>query len=121
MDIYEIGTYSFSKDKEAGRKGIREAAALEWARRVAPDAKLEDMTEAKAGDFPALFFSHKVPSALDQDLVWRQWVFMVEDAGYFIVSTLPEDAGAELLPDVEAMVASFKKRKVVEEKMKGSE
>ena len=121
MDIYELGSYSFAKDEKAGRKRVREAAALEWAHRVAPDATIKDMKEVKVGDVSALFFTRKVPSALDQELVWRQWVFMVEGSCYFIVSTLPEELGAKLLPDVKKMVASFKPRKKKQDKKEPEE
>lgn len=109
MDIYEMGTYS-PQGQDAMQdfySGIRAAVALEWAQLVHEGAKPEDLRSAKVGAFDSLFYETTVPSSLGEDLHWRHWVFMVDNACYFVVSTLPPDREDKLLPDVERMLASF--------------
>src|SRR5207237_3081135 len=93
MDIYELGTYS-SDDKATEKelfKKVRTEVAFEWAQRVAEDVDRTHLKPAKVGPYDALFFEAMVPSQLKKELRWRQWVFMVDNKCYFVVSTiLPE-------------------------------
>jgi len=109
MDIYEMGTYSADDkaDEEDLSKKVRAEVALEWAKRVHPDAEPDDMRPAKVGQYEALSFEALVPSQLGKDLRWRQWVFMAGDKCYFVVSTILPDLDDEIFPDVEKMLASF--------------
>lgn len=109
MDIYEMGTYSPNGQDALPDfyTGVRAAVALEWAQLVHEGAKPEDLRPAKVGAFDALYYETMVTSSLDEDLRWRHWVFMVDNACYFVVSTLPPKRESELLPDVESMLASF--------------
>lgn len=110
MDIYEMGTYS-SEEKTTEQdfaNKIRSAVALEWAQRVNEKAKLEDLKPAKVGTFDALFYESMIPSQLDKEIRWRQWVFMVDNKCYFIVSTILPEFEDKIFPDVQKMVASFR-------------
>jgi hypothetical protein len=109
LDIYEMGVYS-AEDKEAEPelfKSIRQDVALEWAQRVSEGAKLEDMREAKVGEYDALYFEAMIPSQLNKDIRWRQWVFMVDNACYFVVSTILPENEETIFPAVESMLATF--------------
>ncbi len=119
MDIYELGTYSTDKkDADAALfTDIRQAQSLEWAQRVKKSVKAEDLKPAKVGDFDALFYEAMVPSQLGADVHWRQWIFMVGNKCYFIVSTIMPDEEKAIFPAVEAMVKSFKVRTATTEKV----
>lgn len=110
MDIYEMGTYSAdaAEDQADLLQKVRSEVAVEWAKRVHPEAEAEDMHPARVGDYEALYFETMVPSQLKKDLRWRQWVFMVDDKCYFIVSTILPEFDDEIFSDVEQMLASFR-------------
>jgi hypothetical protein len=110
LDIYESGTYSADDETETAELLARvpREVALEWAQRVKPETTAQALQPARVGAFDALFFESSVPSRLGYDLHWRYWVFMHGNHCYFIVSTLPPDKESELLPDVQAMLASFR-------------
>ncbi|WP_395743872.1 hypothetical protein [Prosthecobacter sp.] len=109
MDIYEMGTYSAKKkeDEAALFEKVRKEVALEWAKRVKPEAKAEDLKPAKVGAYEALHFEAMIPARTGGDVHWRHWVFMVDNACYFIVSTIFPEKEAEYFPDVEKMLGSF--------------
>jgi len=110
MDIYEMGTYSSDepgKEKELADK-IRADVALEWAQRVNPAAMPEDLKPAKVGTFDALYYESMIPSQLNREIKWRQWVFMSDNKCYFIVSTILPEYEDKIFPDVEKMLASFR-------------
>jgi hypothetical protein len=103
-------TYSADDETETAELLARvpREVALEWAQRVKPETTAQALQPARVGAFDALFFESSVPSRLGYDLHWRHWVFMHGNHCYFIVSTLPPDKESELLPDVQAMLASFR-------------
>ena len=110
MDIYQMGTYS-SDDKLSEpdfANAIRSAVALDWAQRVNEKATVNDFTRAKVGKYDALFYESMIPSQLNKDLKWRQWVFMADNRCFFIVSTILPEFEDKIYPDVEKMVASFR-------------
>ena len=109
MDVYEMGTYSAAKkaDEEALFTKVRAKVALEWAKRVKNDAKAEDLKPAKVGGYEALHFDALIPSQDGKDVRWRHWVFMVDNACYFIVSTIFPEMEEQLYPDVKKMLGSF--------------
>ena len=113
MDIYEMGTYSAGeKDPPkdfAGR--IRSVVSLEWAQRVSRTAKAEDLKPAKVGESEALYFEAMVPSHFGKDLRWRQWVFLVDNRCFFVVSTIAPDLDQKIFPDVKKMLESFRIKK----------
>ena len=109
MDIYEMGTYSTDEaksEKELLHK-VQTEVASEWARRVRPDTRTEDQKPVKVGAYDALFFEGMTPSQLGKDIHWRQWVFMVDNKCYFVVSTILPELDKTIFPDVEKMLASF--------------
>jgi hypothetical protein len=110
LDIYEVGSYSADdKTKEAELlKQIPQDVALMWAKRASEDAAKKDLKPAKVGRYDAIYFDTMVPTQLGQQAHWRQWVFMVDDKCYFIVSTIFPKYEDKIYPDVEAMLKSFK-------------
>jgi hypothetical protein len=110
LDIYEMGNYS-SADKateSAFRNKVRAAVALEWAQRVKENAVPDDLKRAKIATFDALFFESMIPSQLGKQIRWRQWVFMVDNKCYFVVSTILPEFENKIFPDVEKILASFR-------------
>lgn len=113
LDIYEMGTYSTDdKAKQADLlKKVQREVSLEWARRVSKDAAPEKLKTTKVGLYDALFFEAMIPSQLNKEIRWRQWVFMVDSKCYFVVSTILPELEEQIFPDVEKMLASFKVKK----------
>ncbi|MEZ0389313.1 MAG: hypothetical protein ACAI34_19705 [Verrucomicrobium sp.] len=110
MDIYEMGTYS-AKDPEKEpelMKKVREEMSMEWSRRIGKEAKADDLVAAKAGPYDALYFEALIPSQLEKEIRWRQWVFTVGNQCFFIVSTILPEMEETLFPDVKQMLGSFK-------------
>ncbi|WP_298868350.1 hypothetical protein [uncultured Gimesia sp.] len=113
MDIYQMGTYS-SSEKIADQKfkdKIRLDMAMDWAQRMNKKATLKDLKPAKVGRFDALYYESMVPSQLNKDIRWRQWVFMDGNQCYFVVSTILPEMEDKIFPDVKKMIASFKIKK----------
>jgi hypothetical protein len=110
MDIYEMGTYSADDkaDEAALFAKVRQEVALQWAKRVKSDTQAADLKPAKVGGYEALHFEALLPTRNGKEVRWRHWVFMVDNACYFIVSTIFPEMEATLFPDVEKMLSSFK-------------
>jgi len=62
------------------------------------------MSRVKVAGQDALYFKIDTPRS---DGVWRQWSFLVDGEAFLIVSALPTESEAELVPAIEQMVASF--------------
>ena len=112
LDVYEMGSYSAqdrSQEPELLKK-VSQEVALVWAKRITPRAKAADFTESKVGPFHALFFEARVKTQAKpkRDVTWRQWVFMDGQQCYFIVSTIFPESEQKILPEVEAMLKSFR-------------
>lgn len=113
MDIYETGAYS-ARDKATEPElfeRVRKAVALEWAQRVKQGAQADDLKPAKVGPFDALFFESMIDARTGNKVHWRQWVFMVDNECYFIVSTIFPDDEKTFYPDVEGMLKTFRIKK----------
>ena len=112
MDIYQMGTYT-PVDGETTPEFIRKTRtdiSLSWAQRVRPETESKDFVAAKVGPYEALFFESMIPSQLEKEIKWRQWVFFVGNDAYFIVSTILPEFEERIFPDVKKMVSSFQKR-----------
>jgi hypothetical protein len=46
-------------------------------------------------------------SKLGQEIRWRQWVFLVENRCYFVVSTILPELDKKIFQDVQQILASF--------------
>lgn len=110
MDIYEMGTYSAKDPKKQAELMIRvrQEMSLEWARRIGKPTKPENLKPAKVGAYDALYYETTIPSQLEKDITWRQWVFTAGDQCYFIVSTILPDLESKIYPDVQQMLGTFK-------------
>ena len=86
--------------------------SLEWAKGAKDGVDENDFTEAKVGPYEALHFETMMPLQVGSTVRWRQWVFMVDNKCYGVISTIFPPYEERLFPDVQAMVASFKIRKV---------
>ncbi|HNB17168.1 MAG TPA: hypothetical protein PLC15_17425 [Candidatus Obscuribacter sp.] len=109
MDIYELGRYSCDdkvKTQELFMQ-IPKDVALDWARRVKPDASASELKAAKVGKYDALLFEATVKAKAGGDVHWRHWVFMAGDRCFLVLSTLFPDQEQALLSDVEAMIKSI--------------
>jgi hypothetical protein len=106
MDIYILGNYSADKEEEkpALYARVREAQALKFC--PLEFVKVQDMTTAKVDGADALYYeTSKVPRPNN---TWRQWMFVKDGSAFGIASSIDKDHEVEILPDVQAMVASFK-------------
>ena len=65
-----------------------------------------------------LYFSTESPKR--PGVRWRQWALVAGGHGIVIVSALQKDFEKRLLPDVEAMVASFRLKKPKSDAAAGS-
>lgn len=115
MDIYQMGAYSSEDAKDAEAlaelmKQVRADVALEWARRVNSQARAEDSSIESVGPYEALHFEVMVPTQLGE-MRWRQWVFVVENKCFFVVSTILPELEDSIYPDVEKMVQTIRIKK----------
>lgn len=102
MDIYMMGRYSGVYDE----KKTRESIALTFANMLDQKASLMDMRGVKVNDADALYFETHAPKR--PDVAWRQWVFIKNGEAFVIASSIEKANEAKLLPQVQAMVDSFK-------------
>ena len=110
MDIHELGSYS-SDDKTKEKELLAKVPAelsLEWAKRAKDHVDPKELKAAKVGPYDALHFETMMPLRDGSTIHWRQWIFMVDNKCYFVISTIPPQLEAQLFPDIQAMVASFK-------------
>ncbi len=110
MDIHELGSYSSddkTKEKELLTK-VPTEVSLEWAKRAKDKVDPKELKPAKVGPYEALYFETMMPLRDGSTIRWRQWVFMVDNKCYFVISTILPQFEDRIFPDVQAMVASFK-------------
>ena len=107
MDIYTLGGYS-ADDPGAERRlydRVRERLSLRTARRFAPDATADMMERVRVGPHEALFFEQpQTPGGA----AWRQWAIVDEGQAVLVVSAVRPEHQTAVLPDVRAMVESFR-------------
>lgn len=110
MDIYELGGYSADDDAKSKEllQRVPTEIALEWAQRVKPEATSAELKKAKVGKYDAVLFEASLKSKAGSEVHWRHWVFMADSHCYLFLSTIFPDKEATLLPDVEAMLKSFR-------------
>jgi hypothetical protein len=105
MDIYMLGRFSAEKDQEELFLKVREYYALKSVEAL-KDVTVKDMTKVKVDGAEALYLeTSKVPRPNN---TWRQWAFVRDGYAFVIVSSIDKDNEERLLPDVRAMVNSFK-------------
>lgn len=109
MDIYEMGSYSADNkdEQEALFKQVPTEIAFEWAKRVQARAQKSDLKTASVGPYEAVYFESMVKSQIKKDVRWRQWVFMVGNRCFFIVSTIFPDSEDKIYPELIEMLKSF--------------
>jgi hypothetical protein len=107
LDVYMMGAYSADKENErqALYGKVRDALALQFAKMFKKDVTVDAMTKTKVGTCDALYFTIAAPQT---GIVWRQWVIVDSGQAFCIVSAIKPEQQKEILPDVEAMVKSFK-------------
>jgi hypothetical protein len=107
MDIYMMGTYSVAKkdERQALFDKVRDDIALRFAKTFKNDVTRAAMTRSKAGKHEALYFTMAAPQT---GIIWRQWVVVESGKAFCIVSAIKPDQEKDILPDVEAMVKSFR-------------
>ncbi|MFH1022858.1 MAG: hypothetical protein V1809_05675 [Planctomycetota bacterium] len=109
MDIHELGSYSSDdkiKEKEL-LKRVPIEVSLEWAKRTKDKVDPKELKSAKVGPYDALYFETMMPFLDESTVRWRQWVFMVDNKCYFLVSTIYPKYEERIFPDVQKMVESF--------------
>jgi hypothetical protein len=107
------GTYSSddgTKQNDLLRKVVAELS-LESAKRFKGDADVKDLKPAKVGPYDALYFEAMLPLPNGGKCHLRQWAFSVENKCYSAVSAILPQFEERILPDVQAMLKSFRLRK----------
>lgn len=103
MDVYMMGRFDELDDSRM--KQIRNEQALWFADRMRPGVKIEAMNTTTVDGCEALSFETKAPMEGRQ---WRQWAFVKDNQAFVIVSAVDDKNESKLIPDVEAMVSSFR-------------
>ena len=86
-----------------------------WSGPAASKTKsMRKVKPTKVGPYDALYFETLMTIRDGSTIRWRQWVFMVDNRCYFVVSTILPQLESQILPDVRAMVASFRIKKTAE-------
>jgi len=106
MDVYILGAYSADdpKDADALYKKLREHFAMTFAEGFKKDVTPADMKEVTVNQYPALHFQITAPTGI----IWRQWVIVEGGKAFVIVSAIKPEHDAQIYPDVQKMIATFK-------------
>ena len=104
MDIYMMGTYSFSEEEKDSFVKVKEDIALLFAKSFQKDITAKEMSAAKVGQYDALHFKISAPQT---GIVWRQWIMVESGKAIAIVSAIKPEDEKKILPDVEKMLKSF--------------
>ena len=101
MDFYYFGHFTADPDLfERVRVHFAEQSVSRW-----PDApKASQMKLVKVGERESLYLKIDTPRPGG---VWRQWSMVIDGHAFVIVSAMPKDKEAALVPAVEQMVSSF--------------
>jgi len=107
MDIYVMGNYSASNEgeRQALFNKVRDDIALRFAKTFKKEMTTDGMTKTKVSNSEALYFTLAVP---ETGIIWRQWVIVESGKAFCIVSAIKPEQEKDILPDVEAMVKSFR-------------
>jgi hypothetical protein len=104
MDIYYYGHFTANKDEpdlfEKVRTHFAERELSQWPN--PPTAA--QMKLVKVGDHDALYLQIDTPRPGG---VWRQWSIVIDGHAFVIVSAMPKEREATLVPAIEQMVNSF--------------
>lgn len=103
MDIYILGRYSGLSPEET--RQARNTNAMNFARMLDKSANIEAMKELKVDGCDAIYFETKAPGR--PDCQWRQWSLIKNGEAFVIVSSIDGKNATKLVPEVQAMVASF--------------
>jgi hypothetical protein len=106
MDVYVCGRYSGDEDEPNLFLSVRDELAGTFAEPFEPNTPAKAMKRVQVDGAEALYYEGAHPK--NPSVAWRQWVFVKDGRGIAIVSAIKKENEAKLLPDVQAMVASFK-------------
>ena len=104
MDIYMMGTYSFSDKEKDNFSKIQEDIALRFASNFKKDVAVKEMSTVRVGKYDSLHFEISVPQT---GIIWRQWILVESGMAFAIVSAIRPEHEKKILPDVEKMLKSF--------------
>ena len=83
-----------------------------WIGRNAKDVVDEqELQSAKVGAYDAVYFETMMPLRDGRTVRLRQWVFMVNNQCYLVISTIFPPYEERIFPGVQAMVTSFQIKK----------
>jgi hypothetical protein len=103
MDIYMMGRFKGLTPDQL--KVIRNEQSVLFASKIKSGVTIDDMTTTTVDGAEALHFKSKIPAA---GLQWRQWAFIKSGQAFVIVSAVEDKNESKIIPDVEAMVVSFR-------------
>jgi len=106
MDVYYFGTYSADSGQSPAAlwNKVRNFWAVNFASKLKKGVTVEEMQKVTVDGAEALYFEAPAPRP---NLLWRQWVFVIEGKTFFILSTLPKD-DKPAMTDVDGMIKSFR-------------
>jgi hypothetical protein len=112
MDIHQLGSYSSDdKSKEAELlKNVPRDVMVQWAKRARDVVDEKELRSTRVGAYDAVYFETMMPLRDGSSVRLRQWVFMVSNKCYLVISTIFPPYEERIFPGVQAMVASFKIR-----------
>lgn len=102
MDIYMMGRYHNMDNEQL--KELRADNALQFAEKISSNVTVSDMKTVTVDGCEALAFASKAPM---DGRRWRQWAFIKKGELFVIVSAYSDDNESKIVPDVDAMVATF--------------
>jgi hypothetical protein len=105
MDIYYLGHYTPSTDRPDLHAEVRAHVAMGMLRQWPHPPTLEDMTPVKLAGVEALYLRCDTPRPGG---LWRQWSVVLDGHAFLIVSAMPKENEAELAPQVNQMVGTFR-------------
>jgi hypothetical protein len=104
LDIFDFGQFTPPPDDADFPKKLREHFAMINLTHWPTPPTIAQMQMVKIGGADALYLKTDTPRPGG---IWRQWSLVIDGHAFLIVSAMPKEREAELVPVIEKMVGSF--------------
>lgn len=110
MTVYELGSYSTAEGESQQEllKKVVQKTSLRWAKHAMADADVKLLEETKIGPYDGLHFATIVTRPDGSSKNWQQWVFAADNRCFLALIMFPGTTEEKNLPDVLAMLKSFR-------------